>query len=109
MDNRVEKNVNLKVILDENHVPESIQWSADDAQDESAATKAFMLAIWDEATKSSLRMDLWTKDMLVDEMHRFFHQSFLAMADSFQRATNDEQGAQMIRDFSADFKEKLNL
>ena len=109
MDKKIEKDVRLSVVLDENHVPESIHWSADDAQDESAATKAFMLAVWDEATKSSLRMDLWTKDMLVDEMHRFYHQSFLAMADSFQRATNNENVAQMIRNFSAEFKRELNL
>jgi hypothetical protein len=47
-------------------------------------TKAIMLAIWDNNAKESL-IDLWTKDMSVDENETtFFHQTLVAMADTLQ-------------------------
>jgi gliding motility-associated protein GldC len=37
-----------------------------------ARAKAIMLSIWDSKVKESMRIDLWTKDMPVDEMKIFF-------------------------------------
>jgi gliding motility-associated protein GldC len=36
-----------------------------------------------------MRIDLWTKEMPVDEMKIFFHQTLVAMSDTFHRATGD--------------------
>ena len=44
-----------------------------------------MLAVWDAKTQETLRIDLWTKDMPVDEMKVFFHQTLVAMSDTFNR------------------------
>ena len=49
-----------------------------------------MMSIWDPKENTSLRIDLWTKEMLVDDMKRFFYENFMTMADTYQRATNDE-------------------
>ena len=54
-------------------------------------------------------MDLWTKDMPVDEMKQFFHQTLLTMADSFETATNDHKMSETMRDFCDYFAEKLEL
>ena len=54
-------------------------------------------------------MDLWTKDMPVDEMKQFFHQTLVSMANSFQRATNDEKMSATMLDFCDYFAEKLEL
>ena len=59
--------------------------------------------------KETLRIDLWTKDMPVDEMKQFFHQTLVAMADTFQRATADEKMADTMRDFCDYFAEKMEL
>jgi hypothetical protein len=32
-----------------------------------------------------MRIDLWTKEMPVDEMKIFFHQTLVAMSDTFHR------------------------
>ena len=56
-----------------------------------------------------MRMDLWTKDMPVDEMKQFFHQTLVSMADSFEKATNDEKMSATMRDFCAYFAEKLEI
>jgi gliding motility-associated protein GldC len=49
-----------------------------------------MLSIWDSKVKESMRIDLWTKDMPVDEMKIFFHQT-LVVSQTFKRATDDEK------------------
>lgn len=95
--------------LDENRVPEKLSWTARDGGVEAQATKAFMLSIWDSKAQETLRIDLWTKDMPVDEMKVFFHQTLVAMADTYQRATNDEKMTDTMKDFCDYFAEKLEL
>ena len=75
----------------------------------SEEAKAIMLAIWDSKTKESLRIDLWTKDMPVDEMKLFFHQTLVAMSDTYKRATGDEKMSETMKDFCDYFAEKLEL
>ncbi len=98
------------VSLDENKVPEKIQWEASDSgvagRKDCSAT---MLSIWDSKDNTTMRIDLWTKDMPVDDMKRFFYESFLSMADTYQRATLDPFGAQEIRKFSETFAQKIEL
>ncbi len=101
--------IRLKVALDENKIPNSIHWTAEDGGVTDEATKAVMLSVWDHKRKESLRIDLWTKDMPLDEMKVFFHQTLTAMADTFQRATNDDKMSDTMRDFCDYFAEKLEL
>ena len=76
---------------------------------ENEEAKALLLSIWDSNAQETLRIDLWTKDMPVDEMKKFFHQTLVAMADTFQRATDDEKMADTMRDFCDYFAEKMEL
>ncbi len=101
--------IKLNVGLDENKIPETIHWSAEDGGVSNEETKAVMLSVWDSKSKESLRIDLWTKEMPVDEMKIFFHQTLSAMADTFQRATNDDKMSDTMRDFCDYFAEKLEL
>jgi gliding motility-associated protein GldC len=101
--------IKFQIDLDENKVPETLTWSALDAGVENEEAKAIMLSIWDSKAKESLRIDLWTKDMPVDEMKIFFHQTLVSMADTFKRATNDEKMADTMMDFCNYFAEKLEL
>ncbi len=101
--------IKLTIGLDENKIPEKIHWTAEDGGVSNEETKAVMLSVWDHKKKESLRIDLWTKDMPVDEMKIFFHQTLSAMANTFQRATNDEKMSATMRDFCDYFAEKLEL
>ncbi|MBA6155847.1 gliding motility protein GldC [Tenacibaculum sp. S7007] len=101
--------ITFTVGLDENKIPEEISWNAEDGGIKDEASKAIMLSVWDHKKKDTLRMDLWTKDMPVDEMKQFFHQTLVSMAGSFQRATNDEKMSATMRDFCDYFAEKLEL
>jgi len=42
-------------------------------------------------------------------MKRFYHQTFVSMADSFERATNETSMAADMRDFAIHFAEKMDL
>lgn len=101
--------IHIKIGLDENRVPEKINWSAPDGGVKNEDAKAMLLSIWDPKAKETLRIDLWTKDMPVDEMKIFFYQTLLAMTETFQKATEDEKMADTMRDFCDYFAEKLDL
>lgn len=101
--------IKFNVGLDENRIPEEISWSAEDGGITNEASKAIMLSVWDHKKKDTLRMDLWTKDMPVDEMKQFFHQTLVSMANSFERATDDQKMSATMRDFCEYFAEKLEL
>ncbi len=101
--------ITINVGLDENKIPEKLHWSAPDGGVENQESKAMLLSVWDHKAKEALRIDLWTKDMPLDEMKVFFHQTLTAMADTFQRATGDDKMSDTMRDFCDYFAEKLDL
>ena len=101
--------IELNVELDDNRIPEKLHWTAQDGGIANAEAKAMMLSVWDSKTQESLRIDLWTKDMPVDEMKVFFHQTLVAMSDTFNRATQDERMTATMKDFCDYFAEKLEI
>ena len=101
--------IELNVELDDNRVPEKLFWTAQDGGITNEEAKAMMLAVWDAKAQETLRIDLWTKDMPVDEMKVFFHQTLVAMSDTFNRATQDEKMTATMKDFCDYFTEKLEI
>ena len=106
---KITSNIELNVELDENRVPEKLTWSAEDGGINNQEAKAMMLSVWDSKTQEMLRIDLWTKDMPVDEMKVFFHQTLVAMSNTFNRATQDDKMTATMKDFCDYFAEKLEL
>jgi gliding motility-associated protein GldC len=109
MANKIKSEIKVTVELDENRVPDKLSWSAKDGGVDKADTKAVLMSVWDSKAKETLRIDLWTKDMPVDEMKIFFHQTLVAMSDTYLRATDDEKMAATMKDFCDYFAEKLDL
>ena len=101
--------IELKVELDENKIPEKLHWTAEDGGVTNEEAKAMMLSVWDAKAQETLRIDLWTKDMPVDQMKVFFHQTLVAMSNTFNRATQDEKMTASMKDFCDYFAEKLEL
>src|SRR5882724_11132889 len=100
--------INIEVMLDADRVPEQISWNATDTTAEAARkAKAMMLAFWDGADKTALRIDLWTKDMMVDEMADFFYQTLMTMAETYQRATQDPVLMNEMKQYARDFYKKF--
>lgn len=102
--------INFKIQLDENKVPEKINWQASGSEkDAPSQSKAVMLAVWDEIENNTLRIDLWTKSMLVDEMKKFCCQNIITMADAFERSTGEKEIAEEMRTFGKSIAVKLNV
>ena len=98
--------IKFTVTLDENNLPEKIDWSASDAGEESTS-KAVMIALWDAKENNTLRIDLWTKDMMVDEMADFYYQTMMGMADTYLRATQQKELVDDMKKFAKDFYKKF--
>ncbi len=101
--------IKFQVELDLNRVPEKIMWTAEDGGVQLQETKAILVSVWDNHAQETLSIDLWTKEMPVDEMKLFFHQTLVAMTDTFNRATGDEKMTDTMKDFCDYFAEKLEL
>lgn len=89
--------IQFVVELDQNNIPERIQWDATDKpSDVPSETKSISVSLWDSQQKNTMRIDLWTKDMPVDEMKRFYIESIGGIAQSMLTSTGDEQMANEI-------------
>ena len=101
--------ISFEIELDENNLPQSISLNTDDAQLENATIKSFLISAWDKKTNETLRIDLWTKDMMVNEMLIMYHQTLLSMATSLEKATNEHKLADALRDYCAFFGEQSGI
>lgn len=98
------------VELDDKKMPEKINWQADDADFTGMKeAKTLMLSLWDKQDNITLGIDLWTKEMLVDDMNQHFYQIILKLGDTYKRSTNNSEAAKMFDDFASQFAEKINL
>lgn len=83
--------ITFSIDLDQQNVPDKIMWDATEKPDPGLSeTKAISIALWDQTQKNTLRIDLWTKDMPVEEMKRFYIDCIGGMSQSVLSATGDE-------------------
>ncbi len=100
--------INFKITVDENNLPQNIQWDAPDSGEKSEC-KSLMIALWDAKENNTLRIDLWTKDMMVDEMKKFYHQNVITLTDTYIRATGDEATAKKVKQFFSELGKDLGV
>ncbi|MBI1838351.1 MAG: gliding motility protein GldC [Flavobacteriia bacterium] len=101
--------ISIKVGLNENNLPIQMQWNASDGGIEKSPASAFLLSIWDPNEKNTMKIDLWTKDMSVEEMKQFFHQTLVTLADTFEKATGETNICEDLRDYCYHFAEKMEI
>lgn len=100
------KQIRINVELDKDNMPERISWDADDSgMSEPREAKSLMLSLWDREDSTTMRFDLYTKDLYVDEMHKHFLQSLITMTENYVRATGNKFA---LSDMSA-FCDKLSI
>jgi len=100
--------IKLSIELDQENIPHKIRWEAQGGQT-SRLADAFHLYIWDSQDKAVYNMEMWTKDMLVDDMNIHFFQSIMQMAESYQRATGNKDITKMIKEFGYQFGEETKI
>jgi gliding motility-associated protein GldC len=100
--------ITIKVKLDSEKIPQQIEWNATGSTIEhTQQAKGFMLSFWDGAEKTAMRIDLWTKEMMVDEMADFFYQTLITMADTYNRATHQQVLTDEMKEFAKKFYQKF--
>ena len=89
--------IKFTIELDKDNIPDKIMWDADEKdQPGPSETKSISLSLWDQENKNTMRIDLWSKDMPVDEMKRFYIDCLGGLAQSILNSTGDEYMSQEI-------------
>ena len=100
--------ITIKVNLDSEKIPQQIEWNATGSTiQQTQQAKGFMLSFWDGTEKTAMRIDLWTKEMMVDEMADFFYQTLITMADTYNRATRQQALTDEMKEFAKQFYQKF--
>ena len=103
--------IEVEIGLDKQNLPIEIKWKTSDAPAEypMQEVKAFMLSLFDKPTQDTLRIDLWTKDMHVEEMDRFVFTTMRSLGDMYFRATNNRKLAEQMQGFVDYFGEETKI
>lgn len=103
--------ISLKVGLGVDKMPMHIECQTDDAVNEPKPIdcKAMLLSLYDRDTLETLKIDLWTKDMQVNEMDKFMFQTLRALADTYFKATQNNVLANDMQRFVQYFGEKTSI
>lgn len=102
--------IRIDVHLAEDQMPARIEWEADDADfDGKEPAKAMLLSLFDGLQQNAMRIDLWTSEMRVDEMNLFMYQTLATFADTYERATNNKELADEMRDFAHHFGHRAEV
>ena len=105
----MKQTLKFEIELDENNLPLNIEMHASDGAADENNIKALMVSAWAAKTKETLRIDLWTKDMLVNEMLVMYHQTMMGMADTLDRSTGYDKLAGALRDYCEFFAEETEI
>lgn len=101
--------IKFLVKVDDKGVPNEIYWSASEAEFEGfVPCDSLMISVWDRGEKNTMSIDLWTSEMQVGEMNAHFYFTFMKMADTYQRATRNNELSDMIRSFANEFTKKVD-
>jgi len=82
--------IKFTITLDDEKIPDQIHWEATDNPNEGIEeAKSISISVWDHFHKGTMKIDLWTKDMPMDEMKRFIIESIGGLGETLLSATGD--------------------
>jgi gliding motility-associated protein GldC len=113
MDRTVTKKskIEIEVGLNKENLPVEIKWKSSDAPPSVPMqdAKAMLISFFDRPSRDTLKMDLWTVDMQVEEMDRLVYFTMRSLADAYFRATNNKELAEQMQQFAQYFAEKTEI
>lgn len=101
--------IEIQVNLDDQNVPDKIKWSSTDGEQDIAESKGMLLSLFDKESLDTIKIDLWTKEMQVVEMDRFFFQTLKGLSDTYYKATSNAELASAMRQFVQYFGEQTEI
>jgi len=109
MSQNKKEQLTIDVTMDENLIPESIEWTSSQNQKSPESASAALLYFWDASKNETFNLDLWTKKMSIEEMNKMIFQTLMTLANTYERATSEDQMANAMRDFSQFFGERTAI
>ena len=93
--------ITLRVGLNAEQVPVRIEWGASDRNNGAMEEcKALAVALFDKDKRDTLRIDLWTREMQVQEMDRFMYQTLRSLSQTYLKATQNKELAEEMAKFA---------
>lgn len=105
----MKQTLGFDIELDENNLPLNIAMRTSDGVANENDIKALMISAWSAKTRETLRIDLWTKDMPVNEMFIMYYQTLIGMAESLEKATGEHRLSGALRDYCEFFAEQTRI
>ena len=99
----------IDVSMDDNLIPESIEWKSSQENKPSQTASAALIYFWDAKKNETFNLDLWTKEMSIEEMNKMMFQTLMTLANTYERATSEDQMANAMRDFGQFFGERTEI
>ena len=99
----------VEVVMDENLIPEELEWHSSEGNGQSDKASAALIYLWNAQKNETFSLDLWTKKMSVEEMNKMMFQTIMTLANSYEKATSEDQLANAMRDFAEFFGEKTEI
>tara|TARA_B100000963_G_C22537938_1_gene630744 strand:- start:266 stop:643 length:378 start_codon:yes stop_codon:yes gene_type:complete len=99
----------IDVLMDENLIPEDLQWNSSQGKGQSEKASAALIYLWNAQKNETFCLDLWTKKMSIEEMNKMMFQTIMTLANSYEKATSEDQLANAMRDFGEFFGEKTEI
>ena len=99
----------IDVLMDENLIPEDLQWNSSQGKGQSEKASAALIYLWNAQKNETFSLDLWTKKMSIEEMNKMMFQTIMTLANSYEKATSEDQLANAMRDFGEFFGEKTAI
>jgi gliding motility-associated protein GldC len=103
--------IEVEIGMDAKNLPIEIKWKTSDAPAgyPMQEVKAFVLSLFDKPTQDTLKMDLWTTEMQVEEMDRFVFFTMRSLGDTYFRATGNKKLAEQMQSFVQHFGEETKI
>ena len=105
----MKKTISFEIELDENHLAEKIKMSSADSDKDIDKIKSILVSMWDSNQKNSLNISLWTKDMPLNDMFIFYHQTLITMAKNLEKATDNQKVSTALVNFAEKFAKLSNI
>lgn len=101
--------ISFEIQLDKDRIPEKIFWDATENPNEGInETKAISISVWDHYHRGLLGINLWTKDMPVDEMNHFAVDMIGNLVQMIRDSTQDEKMIGILEDAGRQMTKHLN-
>ena len=96
-----ESKITITFEMDDKNVPEKITWESNDDPTKTGPklARGMFLSFFDEKELDTMKIDLWTKDMKIDEMNLFMFQTLASLSDTFFNSTKNVELANEMRSF----------